>query len=90
MSEIRDNPGSGRFELDAGAGVAFAEYVLQDGVLEIRHTEVPQELEGQGIGSRLARGVLEIARARGLKVVPRCPFVAAYMRRHPEYEDLRR
>ncbi len=90
MSEIRDNPGASRFEMDTGAGPAIAEYALRDGVLEIRHTEVPEELQGQGIGSRLARGVLEIARARGLKVLPRCPFVAAFMKRHPEFDDLRR
>lgn len=88
MSEVRDNPASSRFELDTGAGLAFSEYRLADGVLIIRHTEVPEELEGRGIGSRLARGVLEQARARGLKVVARCPFVAGYIRRHPEYQDL--
>lgn len=89
MSEVRDNPAERRFELDAGAGVAFSEYALRDGVLEVRHTEVPPALEGQGIGSRLARGLLEQARARGLKVVARCPFVAGYMKRHPEFDDLR-
>ncbi|HEX5780095.1 MAG TPA: GNAT family N-acetyltransferase [Xanthobacteraceae bacterium] len=89
MADVTDNPALNRFELSTGAGTAISEYRLRDGVLEIRHTEVPEELEGQGIGSRLARGVLEAARARGLKVVARCPFVAAYMKRHPEYDDLR-
>ena len=89
MSEVRDNPAEGRFEMSTGGGLAFSEYRLKDGVLQIMHTEVPGELQGQGIGSRLARGVLETARARGLKVVPRCPFVAAYMKRHTEFDDLR-
>lgn len=88
MADIIDNKEEGRFELPTGGGVAFSEYSLSDGVLTVKHTEVPQELEGQGIGSQLARGVLEAARARGLKVVARCPFVKAYMKRHPEYDDL--
>jgi predicted GNAT family acetyltransferase len=89
MAEVTDNPDLNRFELATEAGVAISEYRLRDGVLEVRHTEVPEALEGRGIGSRLAQGVLKAARARGLKVVPRCPFVAAYMKRHPEYDDLR-
>jgi predicted GNAT family acetyltransferase len=89
LSLVTDNVAEQRFELSTGAGVAFSEYALRGDVLEVRHTEVPPELEGQGIGSQLARGVLEHARARGLQVLPRCPFVAAYMRRHPEFDDLR-
>jgi len=89
MAEVLDNPALNRFEFLTGAGPAFSEYRLRDGVLELRHTEVPPELEGQGIGSRLARGVLDAARERGLKVRARCPFIAAYMKRHPEYDDLR-
>ena len=88
MGEVRDNPAEGRFELSTGAGLAFSEYRLAGGALHVMHTEVPQALEGQGIGSKLARGVLEIARERGLKVVARCPFVAAYMKRYPEFNDL--
>ena len=58
-------------------------------MLTILHTEVPKELNGQGIGSALVRGLLDQARAQGLKVMPLCPFVAAYMDKHPEYADLR-
>ena len=50
---------------------------------------MPKALEGHGIGSALVRGVLDIARAQGMKVVPVCPFVKGYMDRHPEYADLR-
>jgi predicted GNAT family acetyltransferase len=88
-SEVYDNPEQHRFELATPLGVAYSEYSLAGGLLTIKHTEVPAELEGQGIGSRLARGVLEAARARGFKVMARCPFVAAYMERHPEFDDLR-
>jgi uncharacterized protein len=88
-SEVRDNPGRSRFELETPAGIAYSDYHLVGELLTIRHTEVPEALEGQGIGSRLARGALEHARARGLKVVARCPFVSGYMQRHPEFDDLR-
>jgi predicted GNAT family acetyltransferase len=88
-SEVQDNPGRSRFELETPAGTAYSGYSLVGELLTIKHTEVPQELEGQGIGSRLARGVLEHARTRGLKVVARCPFVSGYMERHPEFDDLR-
>jgi len=89
MPEVIDNPSLHRFELPVDGRVAFSEYVLTDGVLTVRHTEVPKELEGRGVGSQLARGVLDHARAQGWKVIPRCPFVNAYMTRHPEYDDLR-
>jgi predicted GNAT family acetyltransferase len=89
MAEVIDNTAQNRFEMETGAGLAFATYRLRDGLIEIRHTEVPSEIEGRGFGSQLVRGVLENARSRGLKVVPRCPFVAAYMRRHQDFEDLR-
>jgi uncharacterized protein len=87
-NDVRDNTQRHRFEIDADGHVAFSNYQRADGVLTILHTEVPKELNGQGIGSRLARGVLEIARTQGLKVVPRCPFVAAYINKHPEFADL--
>jgi predicted GNAT family acetyltransferase len=86
---IRDNAQRHRFELDAGGSVAFSDYHRAGDVLTIMHTEVPKELNGRGIGSALARGILDLARAQGLKVVPVCPFVAAFMDRHPEYADLR-
>jgi hypothetical protein len=88
MSRIRDNTERHRFELDADGHVAFSNYKRADGVLTILHTEVPQALEGRGIGSALIRGVLDIARSQGLKVVTICPFAKAYIERHPEYADL--
>jgi predicted GNAT family acetyltransferase len=88
-AEVRDNPDESRFEMATGAGLAISEYQFRNGALHIMHTEVPQAARGQGTGARLARGVLDTARARGLKVVPRCPFVAAFMKRNKEYDDLR-
>lgn len=52
------------------------------------HTEVPEALEGRGIAGRIVRFALDDVRARGLKAVPRCPYVAGYISRHPEYQDL--
>jgi predicted GNAT family acetyltransferase len=87
-NNVRDNTGRHRFELDADGHVAFSNYKRSNGLLTILHTEVPKELEGRGIGSALVRGLLEIARAQGLKVHPVCPFVKTYLDRHPEYADL--
>jgi len=85
---VRDNPALKRFELDLNGATAAAYYQLSPGVITFTHTEVPAELSGHGIGSELVRGALAAARARGLKVVPKCPFVAAYMAKHPQFNDL--
>ena len=85
---VRDNQDRHRFELDAEGHVAFSNYRREGNILTVLHTEVPAALNGRGIGSALARGLLDIARAQGLKVRPLCPFVAAYIARHPEYADL--
>ena len=87
-NNVRDNTNRHRFEFDADGHIAFSNYTRADGVLTILHTEVPKELEGRGIGSALVRGVLDIARANRLKVRAVCPFVKAYLDRHPEYADL--
>jgi predicted GNAT family acetyltransferase len=85
---VRDNPQLRRFELDAGGHVAFSNYKRDGKTLTIMHTEVPAALNGKGIGSALVRGVLDLARAQDLKIVPLCPFVAAYIAKHAEYSDL--
>jgi predicted GNAT family acetyltransferase len=87
-NDVRDNSARQRFELDAEGHVAFSEYMRADGVIEIRHTEVPPALNGKGLGSRLVRGLLDLVRAEGAKVRPRCPFVRGYIEKHPEYADL--
>ena len=87
-SPVRDNSALSRFELAAEGATALAYYRLADGVLIFTHTEVPPQFRRRGIASRLVQGALEAARARGLKVAPRCSFVAGYIARHPEFDDL--
>ena len=70
---VRDNPALSRFELDLDGHTAVAYYQLSPGVITFRHTEVPPEMSGHGIGSQLVRRALESARTRGLKVVPNAP-----------------
>jgi predicted GNAT family acetyltransferase len=85
---VRDNPERHRFEIDLGSDRAIAEYTLPAGKIIFTHTEVPQSLEGQGLGTRLIEAGLASARERHLKVIPICRFFAAYMQKHPETHDL--
>jgi predicted GNAT family acetyltransferase len=86
---VIDASEAARYEARAGDRLlGFVEYRLAPGVITFIHTEVLPGSEGGGVGSRLARAVLDDARTRGLRVRPWCPFIAAYIRRHPEYGDL--
>ena len=84
-----DAPDHHRYELRSGDEVVgFVAYRLRDGVITLVHTEVDPAHSGQGHAATLVRGALDDARERGLRVVPSCPYVAAYIRKHPEYADL--
>ena len=86
---VRDNPDRHRFEIDLGDGsIAIAEYTLPAGKIMFTHTEVPEAHEGKGIGTMLIEFGLAAARERGLKVIPICPFFAAYMQEHSDVQDL--
>jgi predicted GNAT family acetyltransferase len=87
-STVRDNTEKHQFELIVDGHTALAAYRLKPGVITFTHTEVPEALGGRGVGSELAKGALDQARQRGLKVVPLCPFIKAYIEKHPEYQDL--
>ena len=87
-NSVRDNQERRRFELDVGGQVAFATYARQGATLIIPHVEAPPPLRGTGAAGRLMRGVMEIAQAEGLKVIPYCSYAAAWIRRHKEYHDL--
>jgi uncharacterized protein len=88
--EIVDNPERHRYEARVDGQVAgFAAYRPRPDAVVFTHTEVDDAYEGKGVGSALAKGALDDVRARGLAVVPQCPFIAAYIKRHPdEYGDL--
>jgi uncharacterized protein len=86
---VRDNPEELRYEaVRDDVLVGLIRYRTEPGVVVLIHTEVDEAVEGTGVGSQLVRGALDDLRDRGLRLVPLCPFVAAYLRRHPEYADL--
>jgi predicted GNAT family acetyltransferase len=86
---IRDVPERARYELRLGEDVAgFAEYRRSGDTIVFQHTVIEPEFEGRGLGSKLARHVLDEARAAGLTVRPHCPFIASYIADHSEYADL--
>ncbi len=88
--EVRDVSAADRFEARDAQGVllGIAAYYREPGLLVLTHTEVEEAAEGHGVGARLAHDALEHARAAGQQVVALCPFVRAYLVRHPEYQDL--
>ncbi len=87
--QVSDNKDEQRYEASVNGGVAFAAYQpAGEDTLIFTHTEVPEESEGGGVGSALVKAALDDVRAQGMQVVPQCPFVAAYIERHPEYADL--
>jgi predicted GNAT family acetyltransferase len=87
--KVVDNTDLQRFEMPVDGGVAFVTYRKDGTKITLYHAEVPAELQGQGLGSELAHATLTAIRELGLKVIPRCSFMAAYMRAHPEFSDIR-
>jgi predicted GNAT family acetyltransferase len=86
---VRDNPAELRYEARRGdILLGQIRYRSEPGLVVLVHTDVVPAAEGAGVGSALVAGALDDVRSRGLRVVPVCPFVAAYIRRHPEYADL--
>ena len=89
MLMVVDNPTMRRFEMASGNATAFVEYRRTgDGQIVLIHTEVPEAMSGQGVGSKLVGGVLDAIRAEGVTVVPECEFVASFIQRHPGYQSL--
>jgi hypothetical protein len=85
--EIVHNAAEKRYEMKTGHGLAIAVYHQQDDRRVFTHTEVPPADEGKGYASRLVKEALDDTHRHGLKIVPACSFVVAYVRRHPEYRD---
>ena len=88
MNSVTNNESENQFEIEVEGQLAVSQYRRRNGTIVFTHTEVPLRLEGQGIGNQLAKTALEYARNEGLRVVPRCRFIAAFIERHPEYQDL--
>jgi|SRR5579859_4985923 len=82
---VHDNPTEKRYEVQRDGLTAFVEYRREGERIIFTHTEVPPPLEGHGLASLLAAAALEDARSQGLTVIPLCPFVSAYIRRHREF-----
>ena len=87
--EVTHNAAARRFEARVDGELCVADYRLEDGVMVMPHTEVAGRLQGRGIAAALVKSALDWARAEGLKVRPLCSYVAAYLQRHAEVQDLR-
>lgn len=86
---FRDDPDNHRYVVEVDGEIAgFSQYRRRDGRYVFEHTEVGDAYEGQGVGSGLAQFGLDDVRSKGEKMVPLCPFIAAYIDRHPHYADL--
>jgi len=86
--KVVHNAAASRFEALVEGQLSRADYRLDGDVMRMTHTEVPRALEGRGIAASLVRAALDHARERGLRVVPACSYVRAYMRRHPGTRSL--
>ncbi len=85
---VRQDPAARRFSVEVDGHTGILDYELRDGVMTITHTRVPEAIGGRGVAGELTRVALDTARANGWKVVARCPYAAAFVRRHREYDDL--
>ena len=86
--ELIDNAAAKQYEFHIGDQIARIEYIKAGNRIFLTHTEVPVALEGQGIGSSIIKAALEEVRANGWILIPMCPFVAMYIKKHPEWKDL--
>ncbi|GAB2561357.1 GNAT family N-acetyltransferase [Spirosoma areae] len=85
-AQLKNNTHHHRFELETDGKLSIVAYQnVDDETLALVHTEVDPSLEGQGVGSQLVEAVLTFAEQNNLKIVPLCPFVTAYLKRHPDW-----
>ena len=85
---LRDNTDRKQFELSVEGFTARVEYMIMSNKIFLTHTEVPRELEGKGVGSKIVKLAFEEIEKRGLKLIPLCPFVAKYLTKHPEWKKI--
>lgn len=86
--QLQQNESARQFEMHISGKLARIEYILTRGKIFLTHTEVDPLLEGKGVGSTIIRRTLDWVRGQGLKLVPLCPFVAAFLKKHPDYQDI--
>ncbi|MEM6722712.1 MAG: GNAT family N-acetyltransferase [Bacteroidota bacterium] len=86
--QLIDNTAAKQYEFHIGDQIARIEYIKAADRIFLTHTEVPQSLEGQGIGSAIIKAALEEVKANNWTLIPMCPFVAMYIKKHPEWKDL--
>src|SRR5690606_6147048 len=82
---VSENKENKRFEVMVDGKLAMIEYIKAQNIIYLTHTEVPPELGGRGIASAMVEQVFQQIKQEGLELVPLCPFVAAYLKRHPEW-----
>ena len=87
-SAVRFNPETNRYELVVDGYLSVLEFLIDGQRMIVTHTFVPPELRGRGLAEKLVRVALADARTKGFKVVPACPYVAKFVERHAEYQDL--
>lgn len=88
LLEVIDNVNARQFEARVDGHLAKVEYMFGGNKIFLTHTEVPPALEGKGIASALVERVMYILEERRLKLVPLCPYVATFIRKHPEWKKL--
>lgn len=86
--QVENNTAESRFEINLDGATALIAYKKKGDVYNLYHTEVPTQFAGKGVGSALAKGTLEQIKAEGAKIIPSCPFVGAYLKRHQEYAEM--
>lgn len=86
--DVRRNEAEEQFEVALGSDRAVLTYAEQNGKLYVLHTEVPEAMEGHGIGSALVSAAMDYAGEKGMKVVPFCPFAKAWLHRHHDYDEM--
>jgi predicted GNAT family acetyltransferase len=87
-AQAEHNVAAQQFELRVGSMLCLLQYRLNNGKMIVYHTEVPQPIQNRGLAERMTRAALAYARLEKLKVEPRCPYTAAFLRQHREYSDL--
>ena len=86
--EVRHNTDDDRFESDVPGGLAHIDYIIDGDEITFTHTEVPKEAEGKGIAGQLVSAAMAYAREAKLRVIPQCSYVASWLKRHHEYNDI--